>query len=330
MGKKKNKKFIKYYKKWVKAHKEGVVVAVTLDKYKMAERFFADNFKSLNIKDLDRSKYQEILNKYAETHEHVTTRDFHRLIKACVLDLFYEGLVEKDPTYRVTIKGRPSVRKKRKKFLQVEELRKLIKCLNLGDEINMDWFIFISAKTGTRFAELLGVTPEDFNFKENSMSINKTWGYKKTQTSGSEYLNKFMPTKNIGSVRKIQLDEDTAQRLKPLLVGLPENEPIFVRKKDGKYCNVFSSVYNNFLFNKCRKAGVEEVTLHALRHTHASILLAANVSIHSISKRLGHSNVTTTQEVYTHVLDELKAKDGKAISNVLKAIEGGDFSSDRQ
>lgn len=64
----------------------------------------------------------------------------------------------------------------------------LLSSLNLENEINWDWFIMLVAKTGMRFSEALALTPNDFDFSRQILSINKTWDYK---GSGG-----FFPTKN--------------------------------------------------------------------------------------------------------------------------------------
>ncbi len=74
----------------------------------------------------------------------------------------------------------------------------LIESLTLQDEVNWDYFILLVAKTGMRFSEALALTPEDFDFSHQTLSINKTWDYK----SGGG----FALTKNKSSVRKIQID----------------------------------------------------------------------------------------------------------------------------
>jgi len=62
------------------------------------------------------------------------------------------------------------------------------------------------------------------------------------------------------------------------------------------------------------------VSLHTLRHTHASLLIFAGVSISSIAKRLGHSSVTTTQETYLHIIQELENQDSEKILQHLSML----------
>lgn len=305
--------FVDYYDDWIETYKVGAIRPVTLQKYYMTSTMLHRIVPDLLIDDLDRLAYQSILNEYAKTHEKQTTMDFHHQVKACISDLFHDGMIERDPTYRAIIKGKPA-KPKKMKFFQADELKKLVRSLDLGTEINMDWFTLVVAKTGLRFSEALALTPNDFDFKNNTLSINKTWEYKMT-TGG------FAPTKNESSVRTIAIDWQLVGQFGPLLQDLPKDEPIFIQKDaSGHYKRVFNSTYNNFLARKCKDAGVTEITFHGLRHTHASVLLCAGITIQSISKRLGHSNVTTTQEVYTHIIDELAQKDNQIMIGTLTSI----------
>lgn len=110
---------------------------------------------------------------------------------------------------------------KRKKFLNQYELHTLLVGLNLGKEINWNWFILFVAKTGKRFSEAMALTPKDFDFSHQSLSISKTWNYK-----GNGF---FLSTKNKSSVRKIKIDWQTVVQFSELLKGLPEDEPIFLK-----------------------------------------------------------------------------------------------------
>ncbi|KHJ56492.1 integrase, partial [Lacticaseibacillus rhamnosus] len=81
-----------------------------------------------------------------------------------------------------------------------------------------------------------------------------------------------------------------------------------------------SAEINKILTQKLKSLGLPRITFHGLRHTHASILLYQGVSVLSVSKRLGHSNITTTQATYLHVIKELETQDNEKILSILQAI----------
>ncbi|MDT2889406.1 site-specific integrase [Lactococcus lactis] len=310
----KERLFVDCYDEWIEMYKVGAISDITLKKYRIASDFLRKVCPKLFLSDFDRMEYQKILNEYAKTHERQTTADFHTLVKACIRDLFHDRQLEVDPTYRAVIKGIAPNRNKKKKFLQVDELRKLVHSLKLTNEIRVDWMVFIIAKTGIRFAEALAITPDDFDWSENKLSIDKTWNYKSLEGG-------FKPTKTKGSVRKITLDWQTIGLLKPVLQDLPKDKPIFIEQfEDGSYKRYFNSTINNFISKKCKEQGITVISCHGLRHTHASVLLAEGVSIHTISARLGHADVGVTQETYAHVLDELQKKDDQKMISVLMQI----------
>lgn len=311
MARKKEILFCDYFDNWIETYKVGAVEEVTLAKYQMAARHLRSICPRLLMSDFDRAAYQKIINEYAKTHEKQTTADFHHIIKGCIRDAFHDGVLPKDPTYRVVLKGK-TPREKKKKFLQKNELQKLVQSLDLS-EINIDWFILLVAKTGMRYSEALAITPADFDWSVATLTIDKTWDYK--SNAG------FKKTKTPSSVRTIKVDWQIVGQFKPMIQGLPENEPIFVEKfDDGSYKRQYNSTINSQLSAKCKSLGITVITLHALRHTHASVLLAEGVSIHTISSRLGHADVGVTQETYAHVLDELQKKDDQKMMAVLMQI----------
>ena len=183
---------------------------------------------------------------------------------------------------------------------------KLLSELNLGQEINWDWFILLVAKTGMRFSEALAITPRDFDFSKQSLTINKTWDYK---GNGG-----FLPTKNQSSVRKIQIDWQLIIQFSTLVKELPEDKPIFISGK------VYNSTVNDILTRHCKKVRVPVISVHGLRHTHASLLLFAGVSIGSVAQRLGHSSMTTTQKTYLHIIQELENKDVDLVMRSLSSL----------
>ena len=301
-----NDLFCEYYAKWIKIYKEGAIRKVTLGKYLMTNEWLKRLIPNLKIGDLNRITYQQLLNDYAEHHERQTTMDFHHQLKGAILDAVDEGLIEKDPTRKAIIKGK-TPREKKFKYLNQFELHTLLSHLNLGEKINWDWFILLVAKTGMRFSEALALTPKDFDFAHQSLSISKTWNYK--ENGG------FLPTKNRSSVRKIQIDWQTVIQFSELLKNKSDDVPIFVNFGQ----NIYNSTVNGILERHCKSIKVPIISIHGLRHTHASLLLFAGVSIASVARRLGHSSMTTTQKTYLHIIHELENKD---VDLVMRSLSG--------
>lgn len=298
--------FYEYYQQWVDVYKKGAVREATLSKYLMTQKWIEKLAPKLKIAELTRTAYQQLLNDYAKEHERQTTLDFHHQLKGAILDAVDEGLIERDPTRKAIIKGKQPGAKKIK-YLNQFELHTLIADLDLTEEVNWDWFILLVAKTGMRFSEALAITPGDFDFARQTLSVGKTWDYK---GDGG-----FLPTKNKSSVRKIQIDWQIVVKFSELIKGLPEDEPIFVG--DTK---IYNSTVNDVLTRHCKSCGISEISIHGLRHTHASLLLFAGVSIASVARRLGHASMTTTQKTYLHIIQELENKDVDLVMRTLSGL----------
>lgn len=179
--------------------------------------------------------------------------------------------------------------------------------MKLTEEINFDWLILLIAKTGLRFSEALALTKGDFNFSYQTITISKTWNYK-TEEGG------FQETKNASSKRVVQLDWKTNMQFAQLLERYDEDKLIFVSGR------IFNSTVNNRLRRHCEKSEIPIISIHGLRHTHASLLLFAGVSIASVARRLGHANMSTTQQTYLHIIQELENQDNDKIMRYLSSI----------
>lgn len=306
MQKEREQLFHEYFHEWIKIYKFGAVRQITYQKYLMTLRRLTELSPDLRLCELNKRSYQTLLNDYAQTHERQTTMDFHHHLKSAILDAIDEGLLTIDPTRKAIVKGKIATKRKNK-YLNQFELQSLLQCLNLMDSINWDWFILLVSKTGMRFSEALALTPNDFDFKQRKISISKTWNYK--DSAGG-----FGETKNQSSKRVIQIDAKLNKQFKALTNKQVKDNLIFV---DGR---VFNSTVNSRLKVLCKSANVPIISVHGLRHTHASLLIFAGVSIASIAKRLGHSNITTTQETYLHIIQELESQDSDKIIKHLSLL----------
>jgi len=298
--------FHTYFAEWIEMYKHGAVRPITYQKYLLTLRRLTELAPSLKLCELDKRSYQLLLNHYALTHERQTTMDFHHHLKSAIMDALDEGLLKLDPTRKAIIKGKVPAKKK-PKFLNQSELQTLLEILTLQNKLNWDWFILLVAKTGLRFSEALALTPQDFDFKLQKLKVTKTWNYKNA-------CGGFADTKNLSSKRALYIDSKLNEQFADLTKCLAADEPIFVRGR------VFNSTVNAHLKMLCQKANVPVISVHCLRHTHASLLIFAGVSIASIAKRLGHSSVATTQKPYLHIIQELENQDNDKIVQHLSLL----------
>jgi len=298
--------FYEYYAQWIEVYKKGAIREATLAKYLMTQKWVEKLIPEVKVSELTRTAYQQLLNEYAKEHERQTTLDFHHQLKGAILDAVDEGLLSRDPTRKAIIKGK-TPKTKKIKYLNQFELHTLIADLDIKDTPNWDWFILLVAKTGMRFSEALAITPEDFDFARQTLSISKTWDYK---GDGG-----FLPTKNKSSVRKIQIDWQIVVKFSVLTRDLAPDRPIFVGES-----KIYNSTVNDVLTRHCKACGISEISIHGLRHTHASLLLFAGVSIASVARRLGHASMTTTQKIYLHIIQELENKDVDLVMRTLSGL----------
>lgn len=153
---------------------------------------------------------------------------------------------------------------KKNKYLNQFELHTLLVNLDLCGEINWDWLILLVAKTGMRFSEALAITPKDFDFSHQTLSVSKTWDYKGR--------GGFLPTKNASSIRKIQIDWQTVIQFSELVKDLPKDEPIFVTKE-----RVYNSTANDILARLCKRLNIPVISIHGLRHPYVKPKTKKNI-----------------------------------------------------
>lgn len=313
MARKRNDNFCEYFEKWIETYKAHEVRPITLDKWYRSLKEVQEIAGDMILQKMTRADVQEIVNEYGKTRTMATVKDFTRYLFAPLKDAFHDQLINIDITYRVRptsqVKDKP-----RTKFLEREDADKLCEELENDNSVLGDLCILL-LKTGLRYSEALGLTPQDIDFDARQISVNKTFNYKRTVGEGT-----FMPTKNRSSVRTIKIDILTLRLLKDLVKNVPENQSIFVYQfvkeqpetpRKQKSNNIFNSTVNHYLARICKQAGIPYISCHGLRHTHASLLIAGGASIQFVSERLGHANTTTTERVYIHLLDDKRKEDEK-------------------
>src|SRR5699024_3675484 len=127
------------------------------------------------------------------------------------------------------------------------------------------YMILLAITSGLRYAELVGLTRKDFNFKLNTVTVNKTWGYKATMPEG------FGPTKNESSNRIVDVSPKVMSYFKKLFKNSPSNiHQLVFYSGNSKYEVISNTNANKLLKKVLSDLEIYTITLHGLRHTYAS------------------------------------------------------------
>lgn len=187
-------------------------------------------------------------------------------------------------------------------------------------------FFNIALFGGLRKGEILALTWKDIDFEKNTVTINKNTVYTEreviTKTPKNKTSNRtiVLPQSVIELIRNYK-KEQYAYRLSIGDQWCGNGDYLFIQA-NGKQMHP-STPYHKFKkiiksYNENAEPGKElpDIPLHALRHTSATLLIADNIDIRTVSARLGHAQTSTTMNIYAHALKELDQKAAAAMENM--------------
>src|SRR5699024_3486358 len=304
--------FSDYFKEWYELYKTDITKN-TLRHYKYSLNIIREYFPLTLLQQIDRRSYQKFLNEFGSTKSKETVDKVHSHIKACVRDALDEDIIFKDFTRNTVVTSKMPEKSTSEKHLNYHDSIVLLNNVynKLDDGLGY-YAILLALTSGLRYAEIVGLTLSDFDFINNTISINKTWGHINGMHDG------FGPTKNKSSERIVKMDKKTMNEFNKMLKCSTDNvHEILYYSSSSKYKVISNTNTNKLLRKLLNQLNLTPITFHGLRHTHASILIyKREVTINYISERLGHSDIETTLKKYTHLLKELKVEDELRTTNV--------------
>jgi integrase len=218
------------------------------------------------------------------------------------------GLVGTNPVSLLERSERPSTDdEKPKRILSPDELERL---LHAVDDQHRPIFA-LAAETGGRLGEVLGLTWENVDFTAQTITFTHQLDRRKQRS----------PLKTRRSRRTLEVTPGLITTLRALKLATPYSGPhdlVFTTKIGTAHDH--RNIAGRVLRRAVERAGLEAVerhgvviqpapVFHALRHSHASRLIAAGWDIEEVSARLGHANIATTQQTYIHEFDAAKRSD---------------------
>nr|WP_272595671.1 site-specific integrase [Paenibacillus apiarius] len=302
--------FEEVYTQWYATHSPTIK--------RSTRRTVRSNFKSqilphfgkLKLRDITKSYCQEVVNKIAEDIKSVnnvktyTNKVFKYALK---MDIILKNPMEHVVIPKDDADFTAEENVEERDYWEKHEIKHFLNILKKDYPLR-DYVMFhLLIYTGARKGEVLALHESDIDFKNKMLTLNKTL----FQENSSSI---FQTPKTASSRRTIGLDDVTIgllrkwitsekERLLGLGKKLDKDQLLFTRQDDSPLRLGYP---NDKLKEIISKNNLHKISVHGLRHTHASLLFEAGASIKEVQERLGHSNINMTMNIYTHVTKTVK------------------------
>ncbi|MGE6515273.1 tyrosine-type recombinase/integrase [Lysinibacillus sphaericus] len=299
------------YNMWVEQYENSVEESTFVKTIGIFKNHILPAMGSYKVDKIDIATCQKHVNQWAKKLKRF------RMVKsyaAKVLDYAIKhGYIDKNP---FTLVEMPKKRKQIvldeaefENFYEREQLIKLLQSFEQQGNLMVYTIFHVLSYSGMRKGEVLALTWNDINFERSEIRINKA-------ISRGKDCQLYLKTTKNGVVRTIKMDATSMSLLSKWKL---QKGKIYLAKGINTSNNkqlVFSNKHNRFiqpvqtqkwLHKVIDKYKLQPINTHGLRHTHCSLLFEAGASIKEVQERLGHTDVKTTMDIYTHVSKKTKA-----------------------
>ncbi|MCL2604836.1 MAG: site-specific integrase [Defluviitaleaceae bacterium] len=309
--------FGRTFKAWFENVLKGSVSISTYNRYEVEyrRRIVNSELSSMCITDIRAVNIQAYYNGLLKNCTPKTLHAVHKLISRFFIYCVKADVVIKNPLMAVEL----PVIDKRTEINKAMHEADITKIQNAVKE-DMKHFIYLFAIfTGLREGEILALTHHDIDIKNGTIHVNKTVKY---LTVDSQYKPLITPPKTKQSVRTV-----------PILGAIKQLIEMHIKREIDKHkrlgipftndCILFSSYAGTYreapnllrMFKKlCDRIGIERYTFHSLRHTFCTILARQGVQLKTASELMGHTDISITARIYTHVDDAEKRRGIECLS----------------
>ncbi len=239
-----------------------------------------------------------------------TILEHHRLIRTILNQAEKEMLIPYNPAAKATP---PKATQEEVSYFQPEQVAAIMEALE-SEPLKWRTITYLLIYTGCRRGEVMGLKWEKVNLSSGEIVIDSALLY-------SPKRGIFESTTKTGNRRTISIPATVCQLLKQYRSEYTrlklangdrwQNSGYVFVKDDGSPMNPDN--ITAWLSDFAKRHGLPHIHPHAFRHTMASVLISQNMDIVTVSKRLGHAKVSTTSDIYAHVLEEADKRAGDCL-----------------
>lgn len=288
--------------RWLETYKKIEVSVTTWAKYYATfNSYIKPALGTIQLQQLRSEHIQQLYQKLVDYgYSYSTVYMVHVVLNGALKQALKNKLIYFNPMEGVTLPKKP---KHRAKVLTFEEQQKFMKVLK-GERLGPAFLVLLF--TGIRRGELLALTWQDIDFDKKIITVNKSV----VVVSNTGKIELIIKSTKTGDIRFIPMSDTVFKALKEhqermILEGnYGIDKPVFCTR-NGNY--IYPANLNTKYKELLKLAGItENYNLHVLRHTFATRLLESGVSIKIVQKLLGHVRMSTTADIYSHVLFEVQ------------------------
>ncbi len=323
--------FADYLLEWLEIAKGRLAVATYSSYAAMINKPIGPYFrkKNLTLRNLEARHLQMFYSEMLRKVKPNTVIHYHAIIHSALKYAVKTDMLIQNVADKV---DRPRKNSFQPVFLSAEEMQKMFEALQ-GTKLELP--VLVAAFYGFRRGEVLGLKWDAIDFERGTISVIRTVTTITVDGKHTEIEQQSAKTKSslrtlplIGSFREYFMQVKEAQELNKQICGNCYNHQydgfVFVDEMGERMrANYLTSAFPKFL----ESHGLRRMRFHDLRHSCASLLLANGVPLKHIQEWLGHSDFTTTANIYAHLDYKSKITSAQAMETGLALPEGGDFGS---
>lgn len=297
--------YAKFMDEWFEERASRLQKSTYISHYAYYKKTIKPRLGHFKIQQITAMHLQHLVNALVKESHYTenSIRLIFRIISASFKKAFLMRLIKENPTIGVTL---PKVIRKE---MQVWTLEQVNKFINEGRRVKYPTRYYIgylmAVLTGMRQGEILGLRWKDVDFENGIIYIRQTLTVGRSLKVGA---------KNEASVRSIHIPTVLVEELESHKKLIHQEKLIYgedyidldlvLPTIHGKPVEPRS--FRRAFYSLTKHLELPQIRIHDLRHTHATILIQQNVNVKLISERLGHTDIGTTLNTYSHVLPSMQ------------------------
>lgn len=280
------------YDLWYEEYKTTVKASTLLKTERVFKNHIIPAFGNKPIQDI---KPMDVQNQMNEWHKKLVRASMVMNYAGLVFDYAIRmQLISLNPTkvIKKPVRKKSVTEDKDMNFYDKDELKKFMAVLENDNNFRAYVYFRLLAFTGMRKGESLALKWSDINLDKQTLYINKAV----SRSATGLYIQ---TPKTPSSIRRISIDDKTVSVLRQYAEDAAEG--LVFQSEDGGILSPAKPRKWYLVAIKKLPEDFKQISIHGFRHTHASLLFEAGASIKDVQSRLGHSDIQTTMDVYTHV-----------------------------